>query len=91
MALDYFAPGVYVEEVDRGSRPLEGISMNVAGFVGFTEDVRGDAELFKPIMITNWEQYKQYFAKLDSVGSRVLVQNYLVLQNQKQKILPHKY
>jgi phage tail sheath protein FI len=68
MALDYFAPGVYVEEVDRGSRPLEGISMNVAGFVGFTEDVRGDAELFKPIMITNWEQYKQYFAKLDSDG-----------------------
>jgi len=34
MALDYFAPGVYVEEVDRGSRPIEGISMSVAGFIG---------------------------------------------------------
>ena len=52
MALDYFAPGVYVEEVDRGSRPIEGISMSVAGFVGFTEDVRGDADLFKPLLIT---------------------------------------
>ena len=43
MALDYFAPGVYVEEVDRGSRPIEGVSMSVGGFVGFTEDVRAHA------------------------------------------------
>ncbi|MEM7794734.1 MAG: phage tail sheath C-terminal domain-containing protein [Cyanobacteria bacterium P01_C01_bin.118] len=63
MALDYFAPGVYVEEVDRGSRPIEGVSMSVAGFVGFTEDIRGDAELFKPMLITNWSQYLEYFAK----------------------------
>jgi uncharacterized protein len=63
MALDYFAPGVYVEEVDRGSRPIEGISMSVAGFVGFTEDVRGDAELFRPILVSNWSQYLEYFAK----------------------------
>jgi phage tail sheath protein FI len=68
MALDYFAPGVYVEEVDRGSRPIEGVSMSVAGFIGFTEDVRGDAELFQPMMITNWEQYKEYFAKPRSDG-----------------------
>lgn len=68
MALDYFAPGVYVEEVDKGSRPIEGVSMSVAGFIGFTEDVRGDAELFKPMMITNWGQYCEYFAKPGSDG-----------------------
>jgi len=68
MALDYFAPGVYVEEVDRGSRPIEGVSLSVAGFIGFTEDVRGDAEPFKPIMITNWDQYREYFAKPGSDG-----------------------
>jgi uncharacterized protein len=68
MALDYFAPGVYVEEVDRGSRPIEGISMSVAGFVGFTEDVRGDADLFKPILITNWNQYLECYAKPGSDG-----------------------
>ncbi|MBP0018139.1 MAG: phage tail sheath family protein [Cyanobacteria bacterium SBLK] len=68
MALDYFAPGVYVEEVDRGSRPIEGISLSIAGFIGFTEDVRGDAELFKPIMITNFEQYLEYFGKPNSDG-----------------------
>jgi uncharacterized protein len=68
MALDYFAPGVYVEEVDRGSRPIEGISMSVAGFIGFTEDVRGDAELFKPQLITTWGQYLECFARPGSDG-----------------------
>lgn len=68
MALDYFAPGVYVEEIDRGSRPIEGVNMSVAGFIGFTEDVKGDAELFTPIMITNWEQYLKFFAKPGSDG-----------------------
>ncbi|MEM9161988.1 MAG: phage tail sheath C-terminal domain-containing protein [Cyanobacteria bacterium P01_F01_bin.4] len=68
MALDYFAPGVYVEEVDRGSRPIEGVSMSVAGFVGFTEDVRGDAELFEPMMVTNWAQYLEFFGKPGSDG-----------------------
>ena len=68
MPLDYFAPGVYVEEVDRGSRPIAGVSMSVAGFVGFTEDVRGDAELFKPMMVTNWSQYLELFGKPGSDG-----------------------
>ncbi|MEO1591047.1 MAG: phage tail sheath C-terminal domain-containing protein [Cyanobacteria bacterium J06632_22] len=68
MALDYFAPGVYVEEVDRGSRPIEGVSMSVAGFVGFSEDVRGDAELFEPMMITSWAQYLEFFGKPGSDG-----------------------
>jgi hypothetical protein len=66
--LDYFAPGVYVEEVSRGSRSIEGISMSVAGFVGFTEDIRGDAELFRPMLITDWSQYLDYFAKAGSDG-----------------------
>ncbi|MEL6138785.1 MAG: phage tail sheath family protein, partial [Cyanobacteria bacterium J06628_6] len=68
MALDYFAPGVYVEEVDRGSRPIEGVSMSVAGFVGFTEDVRGDAELFEPMMVTSWAQYLEFFSRPGSDG-----------------------
>jgi uncharacterized protein len=66
--LDYFAPGVYVEEVDRGSRPIEGVSTSVAGFIGFTEDIRGSAELYKPMLITSWTQYLEYFARLNSDG-----------------------
>jgi uncharacterized protein len=66
--LDYFAPGVYVEEIDRGSRPIEGVSTSVAGFIGFTEDIRGAAELFKPMLVTSWTQYLEYFARPNSNG-----------------------
>jgi uncharacterized protein len=66
--LDYFAPGVYIEEIDRGSRPLEGVPTAIAGFVGFTEDIRGGAELFKPMLVTTWSQYLQYFARVNSDG-----------------------
>jgi uncharacterized protein len=66
--LDYAAPGVYIEEVDRGSRPIEGISTAIAGFVGFTEDIRGGAEPFKPMLVTNWTQYLKYFSRPNSDG-----------------------
>ncbi|MGI0485207.1 phage tail sheath family protein [Pantanalinema rosaneae CENA516] len=66
--LDYFAPGVYIEEVDRGSRPIEGVSTAIAGFMGFTEDVRGGAELFKPMLVTSWDQYLSYFGRPMSDG-----------------------
>lgn len=66
--LDYFAPGIYVEEVDRGSRPIEGVQTNIAGFIGFTETIRGGAELGKPMLVTSWNQYKEYFARENSDG-----------------------
>ena len=66
--LDYFAPGVYIEEVNRGSRPIEGVPTAVAGFVGFTEDIRGGAAPLKPMMVTNWDQYLEYFGKPYSDG-----------------------
>ena len=33
----YLSPGVYVEEVPSGSRPLEGVGTAIAAFVGFAE------------------------------------------------------
>ncbi len=33
----YLRPGVSVEEVDSGSRPIEGVGTAVAAFVGFAE------------------------------------------------------
>ena len=66
--LDYYAPGVYIEEVDRGSRPIEGVPTAVGGFVGFTEDIRGGAEPFKPMLVTTWDQYLQYFGRPNSDG-----------------------
>jgi phage tail sheath protein FI len=34
---EYLAPGVYVEEVDTGPKPIEGVSTSTAGFIGAAE------------------------------------------------------
>src|SRR5579864_2550011 len=57
MATTYLSPGVYVEEVDRGSKPIEGVGTAVAAFVGFAE--RGPVGA--PILVTNWSQYQESF------------------------------
>ncbi len=53
----YLSPGVYVEEVSSGSRPIEGVGTALAAFVGFTE--RGKAN--EPTLVTNWTQYTKAF------------------------------
>jgi hypothetical protein len=67
MSPSYLSPGVYVEEVDKGTKPIEAVGTAVAAFVGYTEraaDVR-DGEvvslLGKPSLVTNWSQYVQKF------------------------------
>jgi phage tail sheath protein FI len=32
--MTYLSPGVYVEEVESGSRPIEGVGTSIAAFVG---------------------------------------------------------
>ena len=53
----YHSPGVYVEEVSSGSRPIEGVGTAVCAFVGFTE--RGVPD--QPTLVTNWTQYTKAF------------------------------
>ena len=53
----YLSPGVYVEEVEAGSRPIEGVGTAVAAFVGLA--ARGPVD--EPILITNWSQFTQIF------------------------------
>src|SRR5215469_10981321 len=55
----YLSPGVYVEEVSSGSRPIEGVGTALSAFVGFTE--RGP--LNEPILVTNWTQYTKNFGE----------------------------
>ena len=49
----YLSPGVYVEEVEAGSRPIEGVGTAVAAFVGFAEQ----GPFNTPTLVTNWSQY----------------------------------
>src|SRR5947199_4820508 len=57
MPSSYLSPGVYMEEVSSGSRPIEAVGTAVAAFVGFAE--RGP--LHEPVLVTNWTQFKQAF------------------------------
>lgn len=54
---NYLAPGVYMEEVSSGSRPIEGVGTAVAGFVGFTEK----GPVSEPTLVTNWTQFSRVF------------------------------
>ncbi|MEE1770316.1 phage tail sheath family protein [Streptomyces sp. JV185] len=53
----YLTPGVYVEEVQSGARPIEGVGTAVAAFVGFAES----GPFHQPTLVTNWDQYVQTF------------------------------
>ncbi len=68
---EYLSPGVYIEEVDAGPKPIEGVSTATAVFIGFTEKaqamqrVNGDVFtrdlLNKPQLVTNWSQFTEKF------------------------------
>jgi phage tail sheath protein FI len=53
----YLSPGVYVQEVSSGSKPIEGVGTAVAAFVGLTE--KGPANT--PTLVTNWTQFNTVF------------------------------
>ncbi|MFB9371576.1 phage tail sheath family protein [Kitasatospora albolonga] len=55
----YQSPGVYIEEVEAGSRPIEGVGTAVAAFVGLAAKGPFDA----PTLVTNWSQYVREFGE----------------------------
>src|SRR5258705_5009496 len=57
MATRCLSPGVYVEEVDRGSKPIEAVGTNTVGFLG--ESAKGP--LNESVLITNWSQFVKTF------------------------------
>src|SRR5689334_13333616 len=56
---EYLAPGVYVEEIDTGSKPIEGVSTSTAGMVGVAE--RGPVNV--PILLTSYGEYTRWFGE----------------------------
>jgi uncharacterized protein len=71
---EYLSPGVYVEEVDRGPKPIEGVGTAMPVFVGFSEraqlvetvdgEVVTSDVLGKPQLVTNWSQYVERFGNI---------------------------
>src|SRR3984957_20496723 len=53
----YLSPGVYVEEMEAGARPIEGVGTAVAAFVGLASAGPFNA----PTLVTNWSQFTGTF------------------------------
>ncbi|MCA1692277.1 MAG: phage tail sheath subtilisin-like domain-containing protein [Actinobacteria bacterium] len=60
----YLTPGVYVEEIDSGSKPLSSGATAVAAFVGFTAKAPTDPtdpDGRRPRLVTNWTQFESLY------------------------------
>lgn len=55
---EYLSPGVYVEEIDAGPKPIEGVSTSTAGAVGVSE--RGPTT-GAPLLVTSFADYQRVF------------------------------
>lgn len=79
MAVTYATPGVYVEEVDRGTKPIEAAGASIAAFVGITQEASikridpetGEREIVtsvvnKATLVTNWTQFTEIFGGLSA-------------------------
>jgi phage tail sheath protein FI len=53
----YLTPGVYVEEIDGGARPIEGVATAIAAFVGLAQS----GPVNEPTLVTNWTQFTTTF------------------------------
>lgn len=72
MATAYYTPGVYIEEVNSGPRPIQGVGTSVAAFIGITEKAEQvthdgyttESLLSQTKLITNLTQYENHFGGL---------------------------
>src|SRR5688572_25226333 len=55
---ELLTPGVFIQEVDFGPQPIEGVSTSTAGFVGETE--RGPVE-GPPTLVTSFPDFQRKF------------------------------
>jgi uncharacterized protein len=56
---EYLAPGVYIEEIERGPRPIEGVPTSTAAFLGETE--RGP---LRARLVTTYGEYTRWFGSV---------------------------
>lgn len=55
----YHTPGVYVEEVSTGARPIEAVGTSTAGFVGKAPNAR--VRRHEAVAVNNWSEFRSEF------------------------------
>ncbi len=63
----YLHPGVYVEELSSGSKPIEAVGTSTAAFIGFT--VKGSVG--EPVLISKWEEYQDLFGGIQDTETAI--------------------
>ncbi|GAA2756214.1 phage tail sheath family protein [Actinopolymorpha rutila] len=56
---EYLSPGVYIEEIERGPKPIEGVATSTAAFLGETQ--RGPQT---PTLVTSYNEYLRLFGDI---------------------------
>src|SRR5262252_3502119 len=72
MATSYLAPGVYVEEVPSGARPIEAVGTSTAAFVGAAPN--GAARVNEAVAINNWSEFLRQYVTPETVTFSALAQ-----------------
>lgn len=63
---EYLSPGIYVEEINSGPKPIEGVGTAMAAFVGFAPG----GPVNQPVLVTNWSQYVDTFGVAENGGKK---------------------
>jgi hypothetical protein len=76
---EYLAPGVYVEEIDTGNKPIEGVSTSTTGLIGVTQ--RGPVNV--PVLVTSFADYRRVF------GDTIDIEEFKDSTGRAHSYLPH--
>jgi phage tail sheath protein FI len=63
----YLTPGIYIEEIPAGSRPIEAVGTSTAGFVGIAPNA--GAHLNEAVAVNNWSQFLKEFVAQGNVST----------------------
>jgi uncharacterized protein len=69
---NYFSPGIYVEEVPSGARPIGAVGTSTPGFVGLAPDNR--SRVNEAVAVNSWTDFLRVYATADTPTSTPLSQ-----------------
>ncbi|NLD91193.1 MAG: phage tail sheath family protein [Fibrobacter sp.] len=65
--LSYQTPGVYIEEIPSGPRPVEAVGTSIVGFIGVAPDPKRRVQ--EAVPINNWSQFCEEFVGEKTVST----------------------